>query len=166
MKHAILTGSFDPITSGHLDLVRRAAEMFDRVTVVILANTEKPTGCFAPADRLRFVEEAISGIPNAGAMLYSGLTSDAARELGAKFIVRGARSGSDFDYEINLAEIMKRFDPELETIILPARPELSMISSTYVRDLIKYGCPLGDAVPDGCRADMEAVAKAKAAESK
>ena len=155
MRRAVITGSFDPVTSGHEDLIRRAARMFDRVTVVILANTEKASGMFPPADRLRFCEEVCREIPGADAVLWGGLTSDAAKELGARFIVRGARSGGDFDYEYNLAFIMKRFDPELETVILPAAPELSMISSTYVRDLLKYGAPLSDAVPDACREDME-----------
>ena len=154
MRRAILTGSFDPITSGHENLIRRAAEMFDRVTVVILANTEKASGMFPPEDRLRFCEEVCRTIPGADAVLWGGLTSDAARELCARFIVRGARSGGDFDYEYNLAFIMKRFDPELETVILPSMPELAAISSTYVRDLLKYGAPLGDAVPEVCRVDM------------
>ena len=154
MSRAVITGSFDPVTAGHADLIRRAARMFDRVTVVILANTEKASGMFPPADRLRFCEEVCREIPGADAVLWNGLTSDAARELGARFIVRGARSGGDFDYEYNLAFIMKRFDPELETVILPASPELSMISSTYVRDLLKYNVPLGDAVPAACREDV------------
>ena len=155
MRRAVITGSFDPVTAGHEDLIRRAARMFERVTVVILANTEKASGMFPPTDRLRFCEEVCRQIPGADAVLWGGLTSDAARELDARFIVRGARSGGDFDYEYNLAFIMKRFDPELETVILPSAPELSMISSTYVRDLLKYGAPLADAVPDACRADME-----------
>lgn len=147
---AIVTGSFDPITSGHLDLVKRASIIFNRIYVVILANTEKKSGLFAPDERLELAKTAISDIPNAEALVWSGLTSDIASSLGAKFIVRGARSATDFDYENNLAQIMRRFDPALETVILPTSPELSAISSTYVRDLIKYGCPLGDAVPESC----------------
>jgi len=153
MKNAIITGSFDPVTSGHTDLILRASRMFDNVYAVILANTEKAGGAFHPNDRLELLQRAIADLPcsNASAVLYGGLTSDIARQLDAKFIVRGARSASDFDYEANLSLIMKRFDPELETIILPTSPALSAISSTYVRDLLKYGCELGDAVPDGCR---------------
>ena len=157
MRRAVITGSFDPVTSGHEDLIRRAAAMFDAVTVVVLANAEKPSGAFHPDDRLRFVEETVRDLPNADAMVYHGLTSEAMERIGAKYIVRGARSGSDFDYEYDLAQIMKRFDPEIETVILPSRPELSMISSTYVRELLKYNSPLGDAVPAACREDMLAV---------
>lgn len=153
MKTAIITGSFDPITRGHEDLIIRAAKMFDKVYVVIVFNTEKSGGAFSPDDRLAIAKAAIASLPvdNVEVVLHSGLTSDIARELGAKFIVRGARCASDFDYEYNLSLIMKRFDPELETVILPASPELTMISSTYVRDLLKYGCDLGDSVPEGCR---------------
>jgi len=159
MKNAIITGSFDPVTSGHTDLILRASRIFDNVYAVIVANTEKAGGAFHPKDRLALLEKAIADLPckNASAVLYGGLTSDIARELGAEFIVRGARSASDFDYEANLSLIMKRFDPVLETVILPTDPALSAISSTYVRDLLKYGCELGDAVPDGCREMMREI---------
>ncbi len=153
-RTAIITGSFDPVTSGHLDLIKRSASMFDEIWVVILANTEKKSGLFTPDERMRLLEAAIDGMPHVHAMVYSGLTRDAAAFVGAKVIVRGARSASDFDYEYNIALIMKRFAPEVETIILPTAPECAAISSTYVRDLLKYGCDLGDAVPDGCRALM------------
>jgi len=159
MRNAIITGSFDPVTSGHTDLILRASCIFDNVYAVILANTEKAGGAFRPTDRLAMLEAAVAALPctNAHAVLYGGLTSDIAKELGAKFIVRGARSAADFDYEANLSLIMKRFDPELETIVLPTSPALSAISSTYVRDLLKYGCDLGDAVPDVCREMMTAL---------
>lgn len=152
MRKAIITGSFDPVTAGHADLISRGAELFDEVYVVILANTEKSSGMFRPSDRLLILQKAIEGMnkKNVHAVLYGGLTSDIARELGAKYIIRGSRSGSDYDYEYNLACIMKRFDPEIETIILPCTPELSAVSSTYVRDLLKYGCDIENAVPAGC----------------
>lgn len=143
----MITGSFDPVTSGHLDLIKRSASMFDDVWVVIVANTEKKSGLFTPDERLELMEAAIDGIPNVRAMVYGGLTSDAAAQIGAKIIVRGARSATDYDYEYNLSLIMKRFDPTLETIILPTSPQYAAISSTYVRDLLKYNCPLADSVP-------------------
>ena len=156
-RKAMITGSFDPITSGHVDLLKRASEMFDEVYAVIVFNTEKNTGTFSAGERLQLLDAAVrhEGLDNVKAVLHIGLTSDAAKTLEARYLVRGARSASDFDYEYSLAQIMKRFDPGLETVILPAKPELSMISSTYVRDLLKYGCELGDAVPDGCRELMK-----------
>ena len=152
MKTAIITGSFDPITKGHEDLILRASKMFDKVYLVIVFNTEKSGGAFSPDDRLTLAKAAIASLnlDNVEAVLHSGLTSDIAHELGAKFIVRGARNATDFDYEYNLSLIMKRFDPTLETVILPASPSLSMISSTYVREMIKYNHSICDAVPENC----------------
>lgn len=151
MRNAIVSGTFDPITSGHCDLIRRAAKMFDHVYVVSVNNSEK--NCmFTPDLRLDMVKAAVSelaenGITNVTADSYDGLTSDYMHGNGIGFIVRGARNASDFDYEYSLAEIMKRFDPSFETVILTAAPELSCVSSTYVRELVKYGLPLGDSVP-------------------
>ena len=155
-KTAIITGSYDLITSGHMDLIRRSSALFDRVYVVILANTEKNTGLFTAGERLEMARLAVEaeGLGNVKTEVHPGLTSDFARKVGAGYIVRGARSGADFDYEYELSLIMKRFDEKLETIILPSSKDTCMISSTYVRDLLKYGCELGDAVPDGCRERM------------
>ncbi len=157
----MITGSFDPVTSGHLDLIRRTAAMFDDVWVVIVANTEKKSGLFDPEERLELMNVAVDRIPNVRAMVYGGLTSDAAKQTGAKVIVRGARNATDYDYEYTLSLIMKRFAPDVETIILPTSPEYAAISSTYVRDLLKYGCDLGDAVPEGCRGMMMRMMDAK-----
>lgn len=152
MKKAIVTGSFDPITSGHEDLIRRAAAMFDEVIIVIVANTEKRSGMFRAEDRLAFAEKVAEALTAEGAgtvkaVLFGGLTSDAAHMLNAEFIVRGVRNASDFDYEYGLANIMKRFDPKLETVFLPSDPTLSCVSATYVRELVKYGFSLKGSVP-------------------
>lgn len=150
----ILTGSFDPVTAGHTDLLVRASRIFDRVFAVILDNGKKEStggGMFTYADRLTILEAAVEdlrerGITNVRAESFSGLTVDYAKRVGAKYIVRGARNASDFDYETSIAAIMKRFDPELETVILPAEPNLACVSSTYVRELLRYGWPIGDAM--------------------
>ncbi len=154
MKRCVITGSFDPVTSGHLDLISRASKMFDEVYAVIVFNAEKPVGAFSAEERLELLKSAVSEIKadNVRADSFSGLTSDYIRAVGAEFIVRGARNATDFDYEYNLSLIMKRFCPECETVILPAAPTLSAISSTYVRELLKYSCDLGDAVPEACKA--------------
>lgn len=148
---ALVTGSYDPITAGHMHLIRIAAGIFDKVYVTICANTEKAGGAFLPEDRVRLAEDAVarSGFSNVEVILNGGLVSDIARQYGANYLVRGVRNGMDFAYEYDLAGIMKRFDPALETIFLPTDPTLACISATYVRDLLKYDCPLGDAVPNG-----------------
>lgn len=152
MKIAVVSGSFDPITAGHMDLVRVAAGIFDAVHVVIVANGEKSHGLFSPTDRLQIAERAVQPYKNVHAAVHSGLLSDYCASVGAKYLVRGVRNGTDFAYEYDLGAIMRRFDPELETVFLPAPPERACISSTYVRELLKYGCPLDGAVPDGCAA--------------
>lgn len=151
-RRALITGSFDPITSGHADLIRRAVEMFDCVTVAVLSNGKKTGGAFSPEDRVRLIEEAVRAMRLDGVrVVYSSeLTSKLAHEAGAKYLVRGARNATDFDYENNLAAIMKRFDENLETVILPTSPSLAAVSSTYVRELLRFGCPLEGAVPEGC----------------
>ena len=148
---ALVTGSYDPITAGHMHLIRIASGMFDKVYVAICANTEKAGGAFRPEDRMTLVKDAVekADLPNVEVLFNGGLVSDIARECGAGYLVRGVRNGIDFAYEYDLAGIMKRFDPTLETIFLPTDPSLSCISATYVRELLKYGCPLGDAVPNG-----------------
>ncbi len=148
---ALVTGSYDPITAGHMYLIRIAAGMFDKVYVTICANTEKAGGAFLPEDRVKLAEDAVkrAGFANVEVILNGGLVSEIAHETGAKYLVRGVRNGMDFAYEYDLAGIMKRFDSALETIFLPTAPTLACISATYVRDLLKYDCPLGDAVPNG-----------------
>lgn len=161
MKRAVITGSFDPVTSGHLDLIRRSAEIFDEVYVVVVFNAEKKSGMFSPSDRLTLLKMAVAELnsPNIHADMFSGLTSDYIHKVGAKFIVRGARNAVDYDYEYNLSLIMKRFDPEFETVVIPSSPNYLAISSTYVRELLKYGCDLGDAVPQSCRELMKELYK-------
>ncbi len=143
---AVVTGSFDPVTSGHVDLITRASRLFDVVWVAVSANAEK-NNMFTAAERTELVRLAVADLPNVRVGLCEGLVSDFLHDKKADVLVRGARCATDFDYEYDLANIMRRFDPDFETVILPTDPTLSAISSTYVRELIRYGAPLGDAVP-------------------
>ena len=154
MKKAIITGTFDPLTKGHADVIRTASEMFDEVHVCVLNNAEKRT-MFTEAERLAIASKAIEsmkgdGITNVMAKSYSGLTSDYMAEHGIKYIVKGIRNATDFDYEYGMAQIMTKFLPGSETVFIPAKPEHIHISSTFVREIIKYGGPLEDALPEGC----------------
>ena len=144
MKSCIIPGSFDPVTKGHISLFESAARVFDKVYVVILVNSEKKGGMFTYDERLIILKNAVEalidkGISNIEAVMYSGLTTDAAKCLGAQFIVKGVRNITDFAYEYDLSEISRRFEPSLETVFLPSKAEFSCVSSTYVRELIKYG---------------------------
>ena len=154
-KIAMLTGSFDPVTAGHVDLIRRAAAMFDFVYIAVMSNGKKDSagnGMFTYEQRLAILEAACAplaeeGITNVKAELCEGLSSEYAAERGVTYIVRGVRNATDFDYEYSLAGIMKRFDARLETVFLPADPTIACVSSTSLRELFKYGCPIGDAMP-------------------
>lgn len=153
MKTAIVSGTFDPVTVGHTDIIRKAAALFDRVCVCVLNNAEKRT-MFTEAQRLEIMKAAVAGLEREGISnvqtdAYSGLTSDYMRGHGITYIVKGVRNSSDFDYEYGMARIMKSFLPEAETVLLPAEPEHIHVSSTYVREIIKYGGPLESAVPEG-----------------
>lgn len=153
MKKAIITGTFDPITVGHLDVIRKAADIFDYVYVCVLNNAEKRT-MFTEEERRLLVQTALEsmwseGIANITADSYSGLTSDFMNEHDIKYIVKGIRNSTDFDYEYGMAQIMRKFMPGCETVFIPAEPEHIHVSSTFVRELVKYGGPLEDAVPKG-----------------
>lgn len=151
MKKAIITGTFDPVTVGHLHIVERAAEIFDAVYVCVLNNSEKRT-MFTGEERLWLVCAATEGLAASDRITcecYEGLTSDYMRERGITHIVKGVRNAADFDYEYGIAQIMKKFLPGCETVLLPSAPEYIHVSSTFVRELIKYGGPLEEAVPAG-----------------
>ena len=138
MTTAICTGSFDPITLGHTDVIRRAAACFDRVVICVAANTEKRNQLFTGEEKLALVQAAVADLPNVEAKLWPGLVVDTAR---------GARSASDFDAEYAMGIINGKLLPGLDTVIFPAAPEYLHISSTMARDMIRYGQPLEDCLP-------------------
>ena len=142
-KIAIVPGSYDPATLGHIDIIKRAADIFDTVYAAIMVNSEKK-GLFTPEERLEILSSACRELPNVKPVIWTSLASELMNEAGAKFIVKGARNATDFDYEHSLSEIMRRFAPGSDTIILPSRPEYFHVSSTYARELLKYGNDLYD----------------------
>lgn len=137
-KIAIVPGSYDPATLGHIDIIKRAADIFDTVYPAIMVNSEKK-GLFSPEERLEILSCACRDLPNVEPVVWTFLSSELMRETGAKFIVKGARNATDFDYENSLAEIMRHFAPGCDTVIFPSRPEFFHVSSTYARELLKYG---------------------------
>lgn len=147
MSSCVITGSFDPITVGHMDLIKRARALFDTVTVCVLSNSEKKN-MFTPKQRLDSVICAISGIEGCHAAAYDGLTADFVLECGADCIVRGYRNASDAEYEAELCAINSRLCGK-DTVLLPSSPSLSFISSTFVRELFKYKRDPSPYLPDG-----------------
>jgi len=148
---AIVPGSFDPVTAGHFDVIKVAADLFDEIYVAVCVNGEK-CGLFTPDQRIEILKAACenAGCDNANVELCDGLMSDYMKARGIIHIVKGTRNGTDFDYEYTLSQIMRTFDGEIETIILPAKSIYQHVSSTYVRELLKFKSDiLKDAVPDG-----------------
>ena len=147
MRIAICPGSFDPITLGHLDMVCRAAALFDRVVVCVMSNGEKVRGMFTPDQRLRLVRLAVERLPNVEAELWTGLLAEYAAKKGACALVKGVRNPTDFDWEFQMSQINRNLIPGLETVLLPASPEYSWFSSTMAREMIRYGQDLKKYLP-------------------
>lgn len=150
---ALCTGSFDPITIGHYDYIRRAAAIFDKVVVAVSVNTEKRY-MFSAESRVRFVKQAFSAFPNVSVTVDDGWVADLAAEWGADVIVKGVRNGTDLDYEYSIACVNQRISGT-ETFFIPSAPEYSFISSTMVREMIKHGKDYAPYIPEGVRLNDE-----------
>ncbi|MHA4896180.1 pantetheine-phosphate adenylyltransferase [Pedobacter sp. PWIIR3] len=138
MKTALFPGSFDPITIAHVDILKRALPLFDRIIIGIGLNSAKQ-GFLSADQRKNVVSAVFAEYEQVEVQLYEGLTVDFCRKIGAQFMVRGVRSVGDFEYEKAIAQINQTLMPEMETIILLSKPEYSAISSTIVRDILRYG---------------------------
>ena len=160
MKTAVCPGSFDPITVGHLDLVERAAAIFDRVIVCVMVNSEKHP-MFSLAERLSLVRAAVAHLPGVSAESCGGLLADFARERGARTLVKGARGGVDFDWEMQMAQINRDLWPQLDTVLLPARPEHLHISSTMVREMLRHHQRTEPYIPSGAANVLEQIRQGK-----
>lgn len=147
MKTAIYPGSFDPITLGHLDIIRRASRYFDRLYVCVMFNCAKKRPMFTPEERLEMIRSSIADLPNVEAELHCGLLADYARQKGSHILVKGLRSACDFDMEYQMARINQGICPELETVFLPASAQYQHFSSTMVREMIRYHQPLEQYLP-------------------
>ncbi len=145
-KIAIYPGSFDPITKGHLDILQRASAMFDKVIIAVLKNSRKTS--FIPVkDRVELIKKSVQGIENVDVAYFEGLTVDYARKTGAKFLIRGLRAVSDFEYEMQLSQANMSVAPEIGTVFLITKPEYNFISSGIVKELAQYGEDISKFVP-------------------
>lgn len=140
---AVFPGSFDPITSGHVDIVRRAMPLFDRIIIGVGVNTQKKS-LFSLEQRLQWLGEVFKEDPKVRIAHFTGLTSEFCKQQNARYLVRGLRNGSDFDYEKTISQLNNIIGDGLETVFLISRPEFSHISSTIVREII---LGKGDASP-------------------
>lgn len=146
-NRCLFPGSFDPVTMGHLDIIRRAASVFDEVVVGVLHNPEKP-GRFPVERRIAMLEKACAGIPGVKITAFGGLTVDLARQMDVRVLVRGVRGPADLESETAMAAVNRVLLPGLETVFLPAATGKNAISSTMVCQLAAFGAPLDGFVPD------------------
>ena len=143
---AIYPGSFDPITSGHLDVIERGSRLFDRLIVAILSNETK-SPLFSLAERMEMLSEAVEPFPNVQVDCFEGLLADYALRKGARGILRGIRAISDYEYELQMALMNRRLQPHLETIFLPAGEQFSFVSSRLVKEVARLGGDITGLVP-------------------
>ena len=147
---AFYPGSFDPITLGHIDIIRRAARIFDKVIVGVLNNQSK-SPLFSTDERVRLIEESINDIDNIEVMSFDGLLVDFMRENGIEVIIKGLRAVSDFEYEFQMAQMNKSLCKDAETMFMMTSPEYSYLSSSIVREVARFGGNVDDYVTETVR---------------
>ena len=147
MVKAVYPGSFDPVTNGHMDIIRRAANVADELIVGILINRAK-TPLFSVDERVRMLQEATRMFPNVKIVPFEGLLIDFARKMGAHFVIRGLRAITDFEYEMQMAQTNYKLEPRIETMFLTTGIEYSYLSSSTVREIATFGGDVSQFVPD------------------
>jgi pantetheine-phosphate adenylyltransferase len=146
---AVCPGSYDPVTLGHLDVITRAAGMFDKLIVAVVnASVRKSQSLFSAEERIDFIERATAHLDNVSVEPFSTLVVDLARERGAKAIVKGLRAISDFEYELEMNQLNRNLAPDVESIYLMASPQYSFLSSSGVKEIATFGGDVSDLVPE------------------
>ncbi|HEX4187628.1 MAG TPA: pantetheine-phosphate adenylyltransferase [Solirubrobacteraceae bacterium] len=145
---AVCPGTYDPVTNGHLDVIRRAANLYDEVVVAVVNRSVRKSGSlFGIDERVGFIERATADLEGVRAEPFSTLVVDFAKHVGAKAIVKGLRAISDFEYELEMNQLNRRQDPEIESVYLMASPQYSFLSSSGVKELATFGGKIDDLVP-------------------
>jgi pantetheine-phosphate adenylyltransferase len=147
-RTVVCPGSYDPVTNGHLDIIRRAAAVFDRVIVGVVNNPVRKSGTlFSGEERLGFIEEATADLENVEVEVFAELLVEFARQKGAGAVVKGLRAISDFEYEFEMAQLNRLLAPEIESIYIIASPSYSFLSSTGVKEMATFGGDVSELVP-------------------
>ncbi len=147
MKIAICPGSFDPVTIGHVDIIHRAAKLFDKIIVVVMVNYHKPDSYFSAEERVELLRRSLTDIDNIEIDMHGGLLAEYAKEKGACAVVKGLRAVSDFEYEFQQALTNKKLNPELETVFVISNAENMYLSSSVVKQVCGFGGDISEFVP-------------------
>lgn len=150
---AIYPGSFDPLTNGHVDIIQRGAKLFDRIIVAVLINAAK-TPLFSVDERVEIIRETFKHMPNVEASQFTGLLADYARQQGASAIVRGLRTVSDFEYEMQLALMNRHLEPSVETVFMMPAEQYTYVGSRLVKEVVALGGDVTGLVPPGVQARL------------
>jgi len=148
VKTAIYPGSFDPITLGHLNIIKRAAVCFDKLIVCVMVNSEKQNrGLFLPEERVELIRRVVAKLPNVEVDCSTSMVAEYARQKRACTLVKGLRAVSDYENELQMALINRKLNPRLETMFLPSSAKYTYVSSSVVKEMARYGADLSDFVP-------------------
>lgn len=155
MRRAIYPGSFDPVTLGHLNIIKRAAAMFDELIVCVSVNSSKSSGLFSPEERVELIRKVTEDLPNVRVDCSRELVAEYARRHRVKVLVKGLRAVSDYENEIQLAMVNAKLYSKLDTVFLYTSPKYAYLSSTVVKEMARYGADLSDFVPRQIIGDVE-----------
>ncbi|MCF0123974.1 MAG: pantetheine-phosphate adenylyltransferase [Ruminiclostridium sp.] len=146
MKTAIYPGSFDPVTLGHINIIKRAANAFDKVIVCVMVNSEKNGGLFTPEERVELLKKSIQ-VENVEVDLYRGLVAEYAKSKGARVLVKGLRAVSDYEQEVQMAMINSKLNPDLDTVFFPSSEKYTYLSSSVAKEMARYNADLSEFLP-------------------
>ena len=154
MSTAIYPGSFDPVTYGHLDIIKRSSRMFDQVVIGVLINKSKKP-LFSAEERVNMIAEVTKDLKNVSVVAFDGLLVEFAKQMNANIVVRGLRAISDFEYELQIAQTNHALEPEVDTVFLTTNVQYSYVSSTTVREIGSFGGDISDFVPSYVKNKVE-----------
>lgn len=154
MKVALFPGSFDPLTLGHLDLIKRGSALFDQLAVAVMTNSSKHP-LFSVDERVAQVKEAVQGLSNVSVITSQGLTVDLMNQIGADYLLRGLRNGRDFEYEKDIAAMNQFLDDQVDTVFLLADPKYQHLSSSLLKEVAMSGGDISAYLPANINADLQ-----------
>ena len=159
MKTAIYPGSFDPVTLGHINIIKRAANAFDKVIVCVMVNSEKNGGLFEPEERVELLRKSIQ-VENVEVDVYRSLVAEYAKQKGARVLVKGLRAVSDYEQEVQMAMINSKLNPDLDTVFFPSSEKYTYLSSSVAKEMARYNADLSEFLPREILEDVKKRLKA------